>query len=454
MASCEQRPAAARAPAANLRRMSRTPYLLAIAVRAAAALGALAPQLAPQTLPAAKPEAVGMSAQRLDRLTALMQRYVADGLLPGAVTLVARRGCIVYHEAFGFRDRDAQVPMTTDTVFRIASQTKALVSTAVLMLQEEGKLLISDKVDKYLPEFAHTTVAVARDGGGYDVVPSKRAITLRDHLTHTAGLGYGEGPAAAAWKEAGIQGWYLASRTEPVGATVARLASLPFDAQPGERYVYGYSSDVLGVAVERIAGQPLDVFLRERIFAPLGMTDTCFFLPPDQRARLAAVYARTADGKLARAPDGAGPTAQGDYVDGPRQACSGGAGLLSTALDYARFLQAMLDGGALGGARILAPKTVELMTQNHIGDRYPWGAGQGFGLGFRVRLHVGAAGEPGSVGEFGWGGAYHSSYWADPVEQLVVVHLTQVLPAEGLDDHGKLRALVYQAILEPGRAGG
>jgi CubicO group peptidase (beta-lactamase class C family) len=339
--------------------------------------------------------------------------------------------------------------MTTDAIFRIASQTKAIVSVAIMMLQEEGKLLISDPVSRYLPAFRSTTVASPREGGGYAVVPAERAITLRHLLTHTAGIGYGAGPGGDRWEDAGITGWYFGHRDEPLRATVDRMPALPFQAQPGEAFVYGYNTDILGAVIEVVSGQTLDDFVRERVLAPLDMRDTHFYLPQQKRGRLATVYGYT--DTLSRAPEGPGMQTQGQYVDGPRKAFSGGAGLLSTTRDYARFLQMMLNGGELNGVRILSPTTVRLMTENHI-PHVDRGPGMGFGLGFSVRLDVGAAGQPGSVGEFGWGGAYHSTYWADPVENLAVVYLTQLTPAQGLDDQAKLRALVYAAIMES-RAG-
>jgi len=316
-----------------------------------------------------------------------------------------------------------------------------------MMLQEEGLLLISDPVGKHLPEFRKTTVAVPREGGGYDVVESKRAITIRDLLTHTAGIGYGSGTAKDRWESAKISGWYFADRDEPIGATISRLAALPFDAHPGERYVYGYNTDILGALVERVSGLSLDEFLRARVLQPLGMTDTHFYLPQDKRARLATVYSVNQGGGLDRAPDPGGMVGQGAYVAGPRKSFSGGAGLLSTATDYGRFLQMMLNGGSLDGKRVLARKTVELMTVNHVGSLYTQ-PGVGFGLGFSVVTDLGARGQPGSLGEFGWGGAYHSTYWVDPREDLVVVYFTQLIPAGQVDDHGKLRALVYQAITD------
>jgi CubicO group peptidase (beta-lactamase class C family) len=410
--------------------------------------------------PEAPPAQVGVAADRLARLGPALREYVTRGQLAGGVVLVARHGTLLHADAFGFRDREAQAPMRTDTIFRIASQTKALVSVGIMMLQEEGKLLLSDPLGKYLSEFQRTTVAVPNETGGYDVVDAKRPITLRDLLTQTAGIGYGMGIARDRWEAAGIQGWYFANRDEPIAATVSRMAALPFDAHPGERWVYGYATDILGVVIEKVSGEALDRFLRARVFEPLGMTDTHFYLPPEKRDRLAVVYSalpsvvhrdvgpliafRETAG-VERAPEPGTGIGQGAYVDGPRASFSGGAGLLSTASDYARFLQMLLNGGTLDGTRLLSRKSVELMTAAHV-PRQQYRDGQAFGLGFSVVEDVGARGTPGSVGEFGWGGAYHSTYWIDPKEGLVVVYMTQLIPAGGIDDYGKLRALIYQAL--------
>ena len=417
-----------------------------------AALVAVVVVLVPRLLSAqglihAAPEDVGLSSERLARLTAVLQDHVDAGRLPGAVALVARRGRIAYLEAVGYRDKESNAPLTTDAIFRIASQTKALASVGVMLLQEEGKLLITDPVGKYLPEFMETAVAQPNGAGGYDVVASKRPITIRDLLTHTAGIGYGSGPAAGQWDAAGITGWYFADRDETVGDVMARLAALPLDAQPGEAWVYGYNTDVLGAMIEKISGRTLGEFLRARLLGPLGLDDTHFFLPEAKVDRLATVYSSTADGGIERAPDPGHMVGQGAYVDGPRKSFSAGAGLLSTATDYATFLQMMLNGGTFAGQRVLSRKTVESMTVDHLGD-IPFRPGQGFGLGFSVVEDPAALGLPASVGEYGWGGAYHSTYWVDPAEELVVVYLTQLIPARGVDDHGQLRALVHQAIID------
>ncbi|MBP9924801.1 MAG: beta-lactamase family protein [Cyclobacteriaceae bacterium] len=400
-----------------------------------------------QELPVAKPEELGFSTERLQRLTDVFQAYASEKKMSGSVVLVARHGKVAYFNAFGKRDVEANAPMQNDAIFRIASQTKALISVGIMILQEEGKLLIADPVGKYIPEFMATTVAEPRTGGGYDIIKAKRQITLRDLLTHTAGIGYGYGLAADKWKEAGIQGWYFADRDEPVGATVARIAKLPMEEHPGEKFVYGYNTDILGVIIEKISGKPLDEFISSRILIPLGMKDTYFYLPQNKGNRLAVVYSAYADKPLQRSPDPGGMVGQGMYVNGPRKSFSGGAGLLSTAADYAKFLQMMLNKGTLNGNRILAPNTVELMTVNHLNE-IKYNPGMGFGLGFSVCEGLGDRGTPGSVGEYGWGGAYGSSYWVDPKEDLVVVYFKQLTPTNNLDDQSKLRALIYQALVK------
>ncbi|MBL7874727.1 MAG: beta-lactamase family protein [Cyclobacteriaceae bacterium] len=402
-----------------------------------------------QDIPVGKPDELGFSTERLQRLTTVFQAYANEKKMAGSVILVARHGKVAYVNAFGKRDVEANAPMQNDAIFRIASQTKALVSVGIMILQEEGKLLIADPVSKYIPEFSETTVAEPKNEGGYTIVKSKRPIALRDLLTHTAGIGYGYGLAADKWKEAGIQGWYFADRDEPVGATIARMAKLPMDEHPGEKFVYGYNTDILGVVIEKVSGKSLDEFITTRILIPLGMKDTHFYLPPNKSNRLAAVYSAYADKPLERSPDPGGMVGQGAYVNGPRKSFSGGAGLLSTAADYAKFLQMMLNKGTLNGHRILAPSTVELMTVSHLGEiKYSWGGGIGFGLGFSVCEDLGDRGVPGSVGEYGWGGAYGSTYWVDPKEDLVVVYFKQLTPTNNLDDQSKLRTLVYQALVK------
>jgi len=408
----------------------------------------LVSRLNAQELPVGKPEDLGFSSERLQRLTSVFQTYVDDKKMAGSVVLVARHGKIAYFNSFGKSDIEANTSMQNDAIFRIASQTKAIVSVGIMILQEEGKLLINEPVGKYIPEFMETTVAQPRTGGGYDVVKAKRPITLRDLLTHTAGIGYGSGIAEDKWKEAGIQGWYFADRDEPVGATIARMAKLPMEAHPGEKYVYGYNTDILGVVIEKVSGKSLEEFLTTRILSPLGMKDTYFYLPQNKVNRLTAVYSAYANKPLERAPDPGGMRGQGAYVNGPRKSFSGGAGLLSTASDYAKFLQMMLNKGTLNGNRILSPSSVALMTVSHLGEIPNTSPGVGFGLGFSVCEDLGDRGIPGSVGEFGWGGAYGSTYWVDPKEDMVIVYFKQLTPTNGVDDQAKLRTLVYQAIVK------
>lgn len=393
----------------------------------------------------------GMSEKRLSRIDGVMRDYIDQEKLPGNVIYIMRNGTPVYHKAFGQRDVAANDNMEKDDIFRIASQSKAITSVGIMILQERGQLLINDPIGHYLPEYMETTVAEDNGDGGYKVVPAKRPITIRDLLTHTAGISYGRGPGEQAWIDAGIFGWYTADRDEPIRETVRRMASLPQAAQPGEQFVYGYNTDILGAVIEVVSGEALDQFLNDNILDPLNMNDTDFYVPEEKRDRVATVYSLKGDkitvadnpGKL----DGVSHVGQGHYIDGPRKSFAGGAGFTSTTKDYGTFLQMILNGGELNGTRILSRKSVELMTVNHLGD-IDYSPGAGFGLGFEIITDLGKFGKLGSKGAYGWGGAYHSSYWIDPKENLVVVYLTQLIPAGNLDDQNKLRALIYQAIVD------
>ncbi len=393
----------------------------------------------------------GFSVERLARIDRFMQQYVDDNRIAGAVGVVMREGRVVYERAVGWGDKEAGRAMAPDALFRIASQSKAITSVAIMMLVEEGKIALGDPVSRFIPAYAKTTVAVKSDTGVV-MVPARRAITVRDLLTHTAGISYGTDPLVAKLYEAKALGpaagwgWYTADKDEPVCESMERLATLPFVAQPGEAWVYGYNTDILGCVVERASGVALDEFVRTRITAPLGMKDTQFFVPTVKRDRLAAVYASTDDGHIVRAPDGA--RGQGHYVDGPRRSFSGGAGLVSTARDYARFLQMTLNGGVLDGVRLLAPKTVQLMTTSMTGTLYS-APGLGFGLGFETVETFGAKGMS-SAGSYGWGGAYGSMYQVDPKERLVTVFMIQQLPNRS-DIAAKFPTLVMQALVEPKR---
>ncbi|MED5434298.1 MAG: serine hydrolase domain-containing protein [Candidatus Neomarinimicrobiota bacterium] len=399
-----------------------------------------------------KPESVGLSSNRLKRLTDELDAYVADQKLPGGVALVLRKGKSAYFYSFGYRDKELMDPMEKDDIFRIASQTKAIISVGIMILQEKGLLLIQDPVSKYIEEFENTKVAESDGDGSYEIVKAKRGITIRDLLTHTAGVGWGFGPAKDLWEREEIMGWYFAHRDETIQTTVKRLAKLPMDSHPGEKFVYGLSTDILGAVIEVVSEQSLDQFLKNEIFDPLQMNDTHFYLPLSKIDRLTKVYSSTDSNiKLAANPgkrEGVGMIGQGHYVNGPRMSFSGGAGLLSTAEDYAVFLQMMLNKGQFGKKRILSRKSVELMVTNHIADIPFWWEGIRFGLGFATVEELGGRGMLGSVGEFSWGGAYHSTYWVDPNEDMVVVYFTQLLPAINIDDHSKLRTLIYQSIID------
>jgi len=393
-----------------------------------------------------------LAADRVARIDRELQRYVDENRLAGVVALVLRDGQPVYERAVGWSDKEAGRKMTLDTIFRIASQTKALTSVAILSLVEQGRIEFDDPVSRFIPAFAKTTVAVADPDTSKPatLVPAKRQITIRDLLTHTSGISYGTQPQVAALYQAkdlgpaAGNGWYLADKKEPVCTTMERLATLPFIAQPGEAWVYGYSVDVLGCVVERAAGVKFDEYIRTTITQPLGLTDTQFYLPKDQRNRLAAVYSTGDDGKIKRAPEGS--KGQGSYIDGPRQSFSGGAGLLSTARDYARFLEMIRRGGELDGTRILAPRSVALMRTNQVGELHST-QGLGFGFGFQTVERYGANGMD-APGAFGWGSAYGSSYRVDPQARLVIVLMIQQMP-NGTDVQKKFSNLVYQTLLDP-----
>jgi CubicO group peptidase (beta-lactamase class C family) len=408
--------------------------------------------LSAQSVMRADPASVGADPARLARIGAMLDSAAARGQLVGAVALVMRDGVVVYERAVGMADREAQRMMTPGTRFRIASQTKAITSVAVMQLVEEGRVNLSDPVSRWIPNFgsAGVLLAPAKAGDKPAAATLKRAPTVRDLLTHAAGLSYGtEAHVRDAYAAQGLgpnagYGWYLADKTVPVCAMMDRLATLPLVAQPGERFVYGYATDVLGCIVERASGMPFDRYLAERLFAPLAMQDTGFCVAAHEGDRLAVVYSAR-DGVLVRADTG--QRGQGHYVAGasPCTTFAGGAGLVSTARDYARFLEMLRQGGTLEGARILAPSTVALMTRDHLGAVYG-GPEVGFGLGFEVWEAPAMAARPGEPGQYGWGGAYATTYWVDPASRLVAVLMTQQLPAGPWQLHEKYRMAVYQAL--------
>ncbi|HPF60746.1 MAG TPA: serine hydrolase domain-containing protein [Gemmatimonadales bacterium] len=416
---------------------------------AAALLGGLLP-LAAQADGSARLDTAAVA-----RLTRYLDGVVARGEAAGIVAEVRQHGEVIYRHATGMADREAGRPMAPRSLFRIASQTKAITTAAALTLVEEGRLALGDPISRYLPAFAGARVAERYDSAGamrVRTVPVARPITVRDLMTHTAGMSYGreswleaEYAARGLGPEAGA-GWYFAHKSTDICTAVAPLAELPLAAQPGSRFVYGYGTDVLGCLIETITGQGLAEVVQQRITGPLGMDDTRFCLDARQARALTVVYALQG-GTLSRAPDG--PLGQGDYVDGPCRAFAGGAGLISTAPDYATFLEMIRRGGTLDGHRILSPATVRLMTHDVLGETYRADGIAGFGLGFEVWHRPARAGRFGAPGQFGWGGAYHTNYWVDPTHELVAVVMTQLLPANGSTLHDRYRTLVYQMLEAP-----
>jgi CubicO group peptidase (beta-lactamase class C family) len=396
-------------------------------------------------LPMALPEEVGMSAERLARIAPVMQRYIDDRLVAGTVTLVARKGRVVHFEAQGLMDADAGVPMRRDALFRIASMTKPITSVALMMLWEEGRFQLDEPVERYLPEFADVRVSTTADASGRtgELVPPRSRMTIRQLLTHTAGLAnsyrgntefYGEtmdGPAGE----------------EDLEAYVKRLAAMPLNYHPGEEWQYSGATDVVGRLVEVISGMPLDRFLAERIFIPLRMPDTHFFLDDSHGERLTAQYTPGPDQKISL-QDPAGAASR--WISGPRTLFRGAGGLVSTASDYVRFQQAMLNGGELDGVRILGPRTVSLMLENHTGDLPLWlpGPGYGFGLGWAVAMDRGKSRAPFSVGTGYWGGAYATLSWFDAEQELIGVVMTQVRPYGHINLRQDFQVLAYQAIVD------
>ena len=387
----------------------------------------LSGNLLAQGLPTAEPEEVGMSSERLKRVTATMQRYVDRHEIAGAVTLVARRGKVVHFEAIGHRDVETNAPMTTDSIFRIASMTKPVTSIAAMMLWEEGHFQLNDPISRWLPEFAAMQVSAGgNEGDSARLVPA-RPITVRQLLTHTSGI-------ATDVDRTG-------RRERPLADWVQKLSDLPLNFQPGEAWEYGHATHVVGRLVEVISGQSLDEFFRERIFEPLGMDDTGYFVPPDKLNRRAAVYGPDDQGKIRRSNSPFGSASE------PPVFFSGTGGLVSTAADYVRLQQMMLNGGELDGVRLLGRKTVELMTANHVGGLFRR-TGEGFGLGYAVTTDVADTGEPGSVGLFYWYGRFNTAFFVDPEEELIGIVMTQLSPNGHLRTRQTFRVSVYQAIID------
>ena len=401
-----------------------------------------------QDLPAAKPETVGLSSDRLDRIATVVQRDIDDKRIAGAVTLVVRRGHVAWFKAQGMSDREASKPMPTDALFRICSMSKPITSVAVMMLYEEGKFLLDDPVSKYLPEFKDPKVLVKPASGPRYTIPATKEITIRDLLRHTSGITYNWNEDLGAMYENANVASGLLPYDGTIGDSVKRLAGMPLLFNPGERFEYSLGVDVLGRLVEVLSGKPLDEFFQTRIFTPLGMKDTYFFVPDNKVARLATAYTYYDDKGLQRFPDT--PIREGTFVysadypyRAPRKLFSGGAGLVSTAMDYARFCQMMLDEGKVGNTRLLSRKTVELMTHDQLGKIGP---DQGFGLGFGIEGVKSPLSELGTPGEYSWGGFFYTAFTVDPQEQMIVVFMAQLHPAGDLTLDRQVHELAYQAI--------
>jgi CubicO group peptidase (beta-lactamase class C family) len=391
------------------------------------------------SLPAAAPEVVGLSPRQLERISEALRREVEQRRVPGVTALVARRGKIAYFETFGALDPALSQPMPKDAIFRIYSMTKPIVSVAAMMLFEEGRFLLSDAVAKYIPEFAGAKAGVERDGR-LELVPAARDITIQDIFCHTSGLTYGFRGNSLVQKLYQEVGAHL--RGKSAADFVAAIAKLPLMYQPGTRWEYSHATDVLGRLVEIWSGTSLGGFLGQRIFKPLNMIDTGFHVPETQLSRVAQPFPRD--------PDTGAAVELLDVRHKPVFE-SGGGGLASTTLDYARFSQMLLANGTLDGVRILGRKTLEYMTADHLnglpGSFDLLVPGYGFGLGFTVRLHTGVAQTPGSIGQYSWGGIAGTTFWVDPAEQLYAVMMIQA-PHARVYMRALFRDMVYAAIAD------
>jgi CubicO group peptidase (beta-lactamase class C family) len=394
-------------------------------------------------LEVASPESVAMSEVRLTRIDNMLQQSIDSSWIAGAVGFIARSGKIIYNKSFGVSDNETMSPLHVDNIFRIASQTKAITSVAVMMLFEEGKFLLDDPVSKYIPEFIHPQVLDQYNPADttYTTVPARREITVRDLLTHTSGIDYagiGSATMRAIYAKEDIPGGFGTDKMV-LGDKMRALGKLPLIHQPGERFTYGLNVDVLGYLVEVLSGESLDEYFNKHIFEPLGMSDTYFYLPSSKAARLVKVTTEDRNRNLVNAGE--------DFTDYPLikgTYYSGGAGLSSTIRDYAVFLQMLLNKGEYNGKRLLSRRTVELMTTNQIGDLRL--DRDKFGLGFQITTASGQAKLGVSEGSFSWGGYFATTYWADPKEHLVCLLFMQQSPLRHSEIQDKFRALVYQAL--------
>jgi CubicO group peptidase (beta-lactamase class C family) len=405
----------------------------------------------PPVLTEAAPEAGGFSAARLARLDSAMNNWVKNKWINGSVAFIARKGKIVFHKAYGYNDIETKAPLDKNGIFRIASQTKAITTVAAMMLWEEGKFGLDDPVSMYIPTYANQTVLDKFNPKDttYTTVPAKRPITIRDLMTHTSGLGYpsiGTGEANAIYAKNKISGG-LGVKDQKLSDAMTRLGTLPLMFQPGERWMYGANTDVLGYLVEIWSGKTLEQFFTERIFKPLGMNDTYFNVPQEKASKLVNFFME--EDNVIHKQDNVFGGLDMNYPLTPHTYFSGGGGLSSTIGDYATFLQMLLNGGEYKGVRYLAHNTVRMMTMNQIGDlvvNLAVPTENKFGLGFSIVTENGSRLAPNQAGTYAWGGAFSTSYWVDPKEEMVCIIYRQMWgPHVGLTDKA-FKPLVYQAI--------
>ena len=396
-----------------------------------------------------KPEQVGCSSERLKRIGTVMQRYVNEDKIAGILAMVARRGQVVYSECFGMMDIEANKPMQFDTLFRIYSMTKPITSVAVMMLYEQGHFQLADPVSRFIPSFEDVKVLVNATESGLELANLEREITIRHLLTHTSGLSYGSDENDPLDKMYQKRIWRVLEQKPDttLERMVQELAWLPLAHQPGSAWRYSMATDVLGYLVQAVSGMGFDDFLKQRIFEPLGMVDTDFYVPEEKIERFAANYGPGEEGglKVIDAP------ATSRFAR-PTRHPSGGGGLVSTASDYVRFAHMLLNKGELDGVRLLGRKTIELMTMNHLPDEFhPFeDPSRGFGLGVSVLTDVARSQTLGSVGTYGWGGAANTVFWVDPQEELIGLLLLQFMPSDTYPVESDFKVLVYQALVDEG----
>jgi CubicO group peptidase (beta-lactamase class C family) len=399
---------------------------------------------------AAHAKEAGFSEERLKRIDQNLQSWIDQQQMNGCVAFIARKGKIVYHKAFGYDNLEKRTPMRTDHIFRIMSQSKAITSVAIMMLMEEGKLTLNDPVSRFIPEFKNPQVITSFNlkDTSWTTTPAKREITIKDLLTHTSGLGYaqiGSAEAKAMYHKHRVPGG-IAFAGMQLGEAMKRLGTLPLFHQPGEKFTYGLNNDVLGYVVEVASGMNFDSFLQTRLFKPLGMNDTYFYIPAAKQNRLVNAYQQI-DGKLKQMPEKMTIVEEvhRDYPNMNGTYFSGGAGLSSTIKDYAIFLQMLVNGGSYNGKQILSRASVRMMTSNQIGPTVNYG--DDFGLGFGLTNEKEAASTPLSAGSFEWGGMFATHFWADPKEGIVALIFRNIWPTS-FDAGGKFKLLTYQAIAD------